>query len=128
MAAATLTLVSINSKAFDQRGRIVEKSTSPRKTDEIDEFIGAHLKKCRLAVGVSQGQLAAEVGVSYQQLHKYETGKNRISASRVYRLAVALRVPLLSFFPDIEEELLFTVNYQTQEEEGDRPCTTQSRK
>jgi hypothetical protein len=56
MAAATLTLVSINSKAFDQRGRIVEKSTSPRKTDEIDEFIGAHLKKCRLAVGVSQGQ------------------------------------------------------------------------
>jgi hypothetical protein len=37
MAAATLTLVSINSKAFDQRGRIVEKSTSPRKTDEIDQ-------------------------------------------------------------------------------------------
>jgi transcriptional regulator with XRE-family HTH domain len=94
------------------------KTASPRKTDEIDEFIGAHLKKCRLAVGVSQGQLANEVGVSYQQLQKYETGKNRISASRSYRLAVALRVPLLSFFPDIEEELLFTVNYLKQERRG----------
>jgi transcriptional regulator with XRE-family HTH domain len=95
------------------------KTASPRKTDEIDEFIGAHLKKCRLAVGVSQGQLAAEVGVSYQQLHKYETGKNRISASRLYGLAVALRVPLLSLFPDIEEELLFTVNYlKHKKEEG----------
>jgi transcriptional regulator with XRE-family HTH domain len=51
-------------------------------------------------VGVSQGQLADEVGVSYQQLEKYETGKNRISASRLYRLAEALSVPLLSFFPD----------------------------
>jgi DNA-binding XRE family transcriptional regulator len=100
MAAATLTLVSINSKAFDQRGRIVEKSTSPRKTDEIDEFIGARLKNCRVTVGMTQKRLADEVGVSYQQLHKYEKGKNRISASRLYRLAEALSVPLLSFFPD----------------------------
>jgi transcriptional regulator with XRE-family HTH domain len=84
------------------RGRIVEKSTSPRKTDEIDEFIGARLKNCRVTVGMTQKRLADEVGVSYQQLHKYEKGKNRISASRLYGLAVALRVPLLSFFPDID--------------------------
>lgn len=48
--------------------------------------------------GLSQEELAGRIGISFQQLQKYETGENRISAARLFRLAGALDVPITWFF------------------------------
>ena len=62
--------------------------------DHIDILVGRNIRKRRKAVGLSQVALAAKIGVTYQQIQKYETGKNRISASRFYHIAAALNCRL----------------------------------
>jgi len=52
----------------------------------------------RQALGISQEQLGQELGVSFQQIQKYETGRNRVSAARLLDLCRALRIPLSSMF------------------------------
>ena len=51
--------------------------------DEIDAYVGARIGLRRSALGLSQSALAQQLGVSFQQVQKYETGQNRISASRL---------------------------------------------
>jgi transcriptional regulator with XRE-family HTH domain len=60
--------------------------------DPIDIHVGRRLKQRRQALRLSQTQVAEKIGISYQQLQKYECGINRMGASRLFRLAVALRV------------------------------------
>jgi DNA-binding XRE family transcriptional regulator len=62
----------------------------PRAQD-VDRHVGARLRELRVAAGLSQSALADLIGVTYQQAHKYESGVNRISASRLFALAVAPR-------------------------------------
>ncbi|MEQ8356422.1 MAG: helix-turn-helix transcriptional regulator [Kiloniellaceae bacterium] len=69
--------------------------------DPIDTAIGSRLRLRRLAMGFSQETLARALGITFQQIQKYERGSNRIFASRLYHLAQALRVPLAYFFEDI---------------------------
>lgn len=63
-------------------------------------------------IGLSQEQLAAAVGVTFQQIQKYERGSNRVSASRLYDVARVLGVDIGFFFEDIGTEL--TANRPTQ--------------
>src|SRR3954467_8698463 len=65
---------------------------------ELDALIGKRARERRLALGLTQQQLAEMVGITYQQLHKYETGANRLSAGRLYCLAEALGVEVGHFF------------------------------
>ncbi|RZJ44851.1 MAG: XRE family transcriptional regulator, partial [Brevundimonas sp.] len=58
--------------------------------DHIDAYVGARIGLRRSALGLSQAALAQRIGVSFQQVQKYETGQNRISASRLHRAAVVL--------------------------------------
>jgi transcriptional regulator with XRE-family HTH domain len=76
----------------------VRGRSDARSANDIDEHVGARLRKRRIARGLSQGALATILGVSFQQLHKYETGENRISVSRLYQLCLVLDVPLDWFF------------------------------
>jgi len=64
----------------------------------IDKIVGAKVRASRLLAGLSQEKLGAAVGVSFQQVQKYENGANRISASRLQKIAEALNAPLSSFF------------------------------
>lgn len=64
----------------------------------IDEIIGANCKSLRLEAGCSQEHLAGALGVTYQQIQKYETGRNRIAASTLYCMAGILEVPVSAFF------------------------------
>jgi transcriptional regulator with XRE-family HTH domain len=57
----------------------------------------------RRAIGVSQHDLAPAIGVTFQQVQKYELGSNRVSASKLFAIAQALGVPVASFFSDLEE-------------------------
>jgi len=68
----------------------------------VDAFVGARISLRRSALGLSQTALAHELGISFQQVQKYETGQNRISASRLHRVATVLATSVDAFFPPIE--------------------------
>ena len=70
--------------------------------DEIDAYVGARIGLRRSALGLSQTALAQQLGISFQQVQKYETGQNRISASRLHHAATALGTSVETFFPPAE--------------------------
>jgi transcriptional regulator with XRE-family HTH domain len=73
--------------------------TTTKKATDTDRKIGALIRKHRVAKGETQMALAAQLGITYQQMQKYERGVTRVSASRLYDIAQALNVPVASFFP-----------------------------
>src|SRR4051794_20432718 len=73
-------------------------STRKRRATAEDIAIGQKLRALRLDRGLSQGELAGKVGVTFQQLQKYEKGVNRISAGRLLALAAVLKVPVTAFY------------------------------
>ncbi len=68
--------------------------------DSLDVHFGSMLRRMRGAAGLSQEQLGIASGLTFQQIQKYESGANRISASRIFRLAGILKVPVESFFSE----------------------------
>jgi transcriptional regulator with XRE-family HTH domain len=71
---------------------------------EIDQHVGARLRVRRIETGLSQEALGERLGVSFQQIQKYERGANRISASRLFVLANALSVPVQFFFDGLDDD------------------------
>jgi len=66
--------------------------------NDIDVHLGKRLRRRRRLLGLTQQQLAAVVGVRFQQIQKYECGANRISAARLWQLSEALEVPVGYFY------------------------------
>jgi transcriptional regulator with XRE-family HTH domain len=64
----------------------------------VDVHVGKRVRHRRWMVGMTQQQLAEKVGIKFQQIQKYETGMNRVSASRLWDIAEALSVPVAFFF------------------------------
>ncbi len=64
----------------------------------VDVHVGKRVRHRRWMVGMTQQQLAERVGIKFQQIQKYETGMNRISASRLWDISEALGVPVSFFF------------------------------
>jgi transcriptional regulator with XRE-family HTH domain len=85
------------------------RESSERRTvtadgpDPIDQHVGRQLRLRRAQSGMTQTELGAKVGLSFQAVQQYETGENRISASRLYQLARILDVPLAFFFDGLDE-------------------------
>jgi transcriptional regulator with XRE-family HTH domain len=75
-----------------------KKKSTPRSATAIDAYIGARMRERRLALNISQNQLGKELGVSFQQIQKYESGENRVSAARLFDICKALNVSLSSMF------------------------------
>jgi transcriptional regulator with XRE-family HTH domain len=71
---------------------------SDRLPNAIDRHVASRLRLRRLEAGMTQIQLAQGVGVTFQQLQKYEGATNRISAGALYQLALTLDVPVQYFF------------------------------
>ena len=71
----------------------------PRSADQVDRFVGARIAWRRAALGMSQTALAQQLGVTFQQVQKYESGANRVSASRLHRIATVLGASVADFFP-----------------------------
>ena len=69
-----------------------------RRADTRDTDIGKRVREQRLAKGMSQMQLATHLGVTFQQIQKYENGMNRIGSGRLQRIAEVLNVPVAHFF------------------------------
>lgn len=68
----------------------------------VDVHVGKRVRHRRWMVGMTQQQLAEHVGIKFQQVQKYETGMNRVSASRLWDIADALDVPVGYFFEGLE--------------------------
>lgn len=64
----------------------------------VDRYVGNCIRQRRWVIGMTQQQLAQAVGIKFQQIQKYETGQNRVSASRLWDIATALEVPISFFF------------------------------
>jgi transcriptional regulator with XRE-family HTH domain len=69
---------------------------------KVDLHVSCRIRERRTMLGLTQQEMAVLVGVTYQQLHKYETGINRISAGRLYQLAEALEVEVAYFFEGVD--------------------------
>ena len=70
----------------------------------VDEHVGKRLRQRRWLVGMTQQQLAEHVGIKFQQIQKYETGANRVSASRLWDIASTLDVSINFFFDGLQSE------------------------
>ncbi len=76
---------------------------NPTKTEEkVHKHIGERLRHYRLSSGLSQEVIAKELKVSFQQFQKYENAKNRISPGKLFILAHVLRIPVGTFFPQVD--------------------------
>ena len=71
----------------------------------VDVHVGKRIRHRRWITGTTQQQLAEKVGIKFQQIQKYETGMNRVSASRLWEIAHALKVDVSFFFDGINEEI-----------------------
>ncbi|KAB2883069.1 MAG: helix-turn-helix transcriptional regulator [Albidovulum sp.] len=80
----------------------------------VDVHVGKRVRHRRWMVGMTQQQLADKVGIKFQQIQKYETGMNRISASRLWDISDALGVPISFFFEGLDQE-----NQIVEEIDGD---------
>ncbi len=71
----------------------------------VDLHVGKRIRQRRWLVGMTQQQLAEQVGIKFQQIQKYETGANRVSASRLWDISEAMDVAVNFFFEGIEHEV-----------------------
>ena len=79
------------------------QSDSARSPNPIDIHVGLQVRLRRKALKVSQEKLAEALGLTFQQVQKYERGANRISASKLYEIARALRVSIAWFFDGLSD-------------------------
>ena len=76
---------------------------SDRSPNRVDLHVGMRIRLRRRTIGLSQERLAEALGLTFQQVQKYERGVNRVSASKLYEIARILRAPITSFFEGLAE-------------------------
>jgi transcriptional regulator with XRE-family HTH domain len=91
----------MNAKAIARvRGAVTERGPLA-----VDMHVGARIRMRRRFLGISQQSLAAQLGITFQQVQKYERGANRVSASKLYEIACALNTPVIYFFEGLADPL-----------------------
>jgi transcriptional regulator with XRE-family HTH domain len=81
-----------------KQAKTVDKHVRARRADNRDAEVGRRVRSRRLECRLSQTELADRIGVTFQQVQKYEKGVNRIGAGRLQRISEALEVPISFFF------------------------------
>lgn len=87
--------------------------------NNIESFIGGQIRKRRHILGMSQSDLASKIGVTFQQIQKYEKGTNKIMASRLYELSKIMNVNLNYFFENYNTFEENTANLLLNEEQSE---------
>jgi len=85
--------------------RKIMRRRVPGIADPVDIHVGGRVRLRRTLMGLSQEKLGEAVGLTFQQIQKYERGANRIGASRMFDLSKVLDVPVSFFFDDMSEEI-----------------------
>ncbi len=76
---------------------------SARRPNPVDIHVGGRVRLRRMILGMSQEKLGESLGLTFQQVQKYEKGVNRIGASRLYDLSKVLGVPVQFFYEDVQD-------------------------
>ncbi len=92
-------------KSFARSSSLKFDRLPPGVPNPIDIHVGSRLRLRRTLLGLSQEKLGEAVGLTFQQIQKYERGANRIGSSRLYEFSRILDVPVSFFFDDMTEEL-----------------------
>jgi transcriptional regulator with XRE-family HTH domain len=79
------------------------RDNEERSPNPIDLHVGARIRTRRKILGVSQEKLADSLGLTFQQVQKYERGANRVSASKLYEIAAALQTQIVYFFEGLAD-------------------------
>jgi transcriptional regulator with XRE-family HTH domain len=88
----------------DEQGSVISSQMlGMSMAHKIDIHVGQRLRQRRWLIGMTQQKLAEMVGIKFQQIQKYETGANRVSASRLWDISEALGVPAAHFFEGVED-------------------------
>src|SRR3954465_5774450 len=74
---------------------------SSRRANPVDVHVGSRVRLRRMLLGMSQEKLGEHLGLTFQQVQKYEKGSNRVSASKLYQMAQVLGVPVQFFYEDL---------------------------
>ena len=74
-----------------------------RSPNPVDVHVGDRIRRRRRALGISQDRLADQLGLTFQQVQKYERGANRVSASKLYQIARALQASIPYFFEGLPD-------------------------
>ncbi|WP_159952683.1 helix-turn-helix transcriptional regulator [Rhizobium sp. 18065] len=77
--------------------------------DPVDVAVGSHVRELRQARGISQSAFGAHLGVTFQQIQKYESGRNRVSASNLHHMASHMKVIISAFFEGLPNGPVETV-------------------
>lgn len=87
-----------------------------KQPEPVDVHVGMAIRRRRKSLGMSQEALAETMGVTPQQVQKYETAGSRISASKLFQASLALRVPVAYFFADLDQQEfdVFTVEIEAK--------------
>lgn len=93
-------------------------------TNPIDRHVGERIRQRRTMLGMTQDDLASALGVSYQQVQKYETAANRISAGRLFEIARHLRVGVSYLFEGLDSERVDAVDGERRLPHGGRMRAT----
>jgi transcriptional regulator with XRE-family HTH domain len=86
-------------------------AAEPGKPNPIDRHVGLRIRVRRKELGVSQEKLAESIGLTFQQVQKYERGANRVSASKLYEIARSLQAPISYFFDGLADPLAAAEQY-----------------
>jgi transcriptional regulator with XRE-family HTH domain len=84
---------------------VTYETTEGRRSGAVDTHVGERVRMRRKLLGVSQDQLADNLGLTFQQVQKYERGANRISASKLFRIAEILNVEVSYFFDGLPDPI-----------------------
>ena len=76
------------------------------RPDPIDVHVGSRVRLRRILLGMSQSKLGDALGLTFQQIQKYERGANRIASSRLYKLSKILDVPVSFFFEELSQDVI----------------------
>ena len=84
-------------------GTLIVAKESKRLATSVDMHVGARIRALRRQLGIGQQHLAERLGLTFQQVQKYERGTNRVSASKLYEIAGVLGVSVSYFFEGLDD-------------------------
>jgi DNA-binding transcriptional regulator YiaG len=84
------------------KGSAMVLDFDPARLNVIDAHIGRRIRQRRRLLGLNQTELARRIGVTFQQVHKYETGQSAVTAARLFAIARALSSPPEYFYDDMQ--------------------------
>lgn len=100
-------------------------SKTIKQPDPIDIHVGSRIRLQRNMRNITQQQLSKRLGITFQQVQKYEKGINRVGASRLQMIAEILDVPVSFFFSDPEDKAVLTETAGFAEDDGNLSCSPQ---